>query len=171
MKRLIIMVAIAVLMFSVIAVPQSQVGVKDYHPIKWQQAYCPTDGNVDFSVIGHATTPTADTSAIYVMSPFSELWLRILPDDADAATNTDSIATYVVIQVRDKDHINTGMTYDGWRRIDSVLCAITDTLYGVYYEATKIPAGATHIRTIVAATSDADRGGATEYPHWIGFKQ
>lgn len=170
MKKLIIMASIAVLLFSTMAVSQ-QIGVKNFHPITWQQAYCPADGDALFAVIGHATTPTADTSAIYTLPPFSEVWLRILANDADAATGTDSIDTDVTIQVRDKDHINTGMTYDGWKSIDSINVVITDTLYGVYYEATKIPAGATHIRTIVKATSDCDRGGETNYPHWIGFKQ
>lgn len=171
MKKVILLI-MALLLFVVSVNAQtsynirSRAGQDDYHPEIWQQAYCVSEGGNKFTITAEET----DTSAIYTIPSFGELWLYIAPDADSGATGSDSVDAYVVIEVRDNFHSPVGQPCNSWHRIDSILTVTADTTYGRWYEATKMPPG-THLRTIVAGTGDNDIGGTISFPHWIIFKQ
>jgi len=171
LKKL-LLVLMALLFMAVSAFAQtsynirSRAGQDDYHPEIWQSAYCITEGGNNFMI----TADAADTSAIYNIASYEELWLYISPDADAGTTGTDSVSAYVVIEIRDNTHGRNNTPCSGWKRIDSVAVVGADTLAGVWHEATKIPPG-THMRTIVVADGDNDIGGTIYFPHWIIFKQ
>ena len=138
-------------------------GVEDLHPAVFQKMYCVTEGDYVITVAGTA----ADTSAVYKVPPYEEVWLISKPSGQAA----DSIDQVVWVDIKTTNLISSALNDGvGWKSgIDSSKVVTADTLYGVYKELTFPPADYCRVRLAGVTGNDASTGSTCEI--WLVFKQ
>lgn len=148
MKRVTFAIAV-LLLLAVMANAQSPQypswsgGVAATNQVKKITAFCPTEGDYVPNFIGTVN----DTSAVYVLPPFSECWVLTKP--VPGVADQDSIDFIVYVQGKFTDELVTGYLtrFNGWRDLDSSMVTTPDTLGGDLKKVA-IPPGVDQVRII-----------------------
>lgn len=169
MKKTIAIIAILLLMIGVAIAQfpgqytQQPVGNKgDTHPVYMQAVYSKTDGAYKFAT----TASAADTSPIYAMPQYSEVWLwaKAYPHTA----GTDSVEVAIHVDLRTTDLVNAAKaTYSSnwYSSADSHLVVIGDTTSGTWKKLSLPPAKEYRVRAVQPANNNSYES------IWLMFKQ